>query len=157
MALATRVATLVTVLALTGAPGVLSACVTLCLPEMSGHAQLDGGSGPGEHDRAASPTIASQAALHDHHAMDHGGGSAPAPVPATSARMNGACDDCCAAGIETTVAAVVSARQDTHAVLAPLAAHQTAAVAWLSESRPHLTTPAVPPPSPPRTSAVLRI
>lgn len=151
-----RVAALVTVLTLAGAPAVLSACVTLCLPPTAGHAGLDGGPG-GVVPTAAVPAAA--AAAHDHDAMGHADAVAVPPAPATSGQWTAACDECCADGVATTVPAVAPLRQNpqSQALLATLTAHDSAAVIWLPETRPRLTAPPPTPPSPPRTPAVLRI
>jgi hypothetical protein len=153
---ARRIATVVTVFTLAGAPAVVSACVTLCLPEMAGHVRVDGWTGMAGPDTrlVASP---SSATVHDHHAMAHGDDAVAPPLPTASARWTATCDDCCPAGVATTAQAVAPLRQQSQALLATLTAQDSAAVIWLPETRPRLTAPPPTPPSPPRTPAVLRI
>lgn len=157
MTLARRVAAVITVCTLAGAPAVLSACVTLCLPEMPGHAQIASAAGDGEAEDSTPATAAPTAAVHDHHAMGHDGVPATVPAPATSARLSTACDDCCPDGVQTAAQAVVPLRQDAHALVATLVAPEPGAAVWLTEQRPPLIVQAIAPPSPPRSSAVLRI
>jgi len=130
-------ASLLTVVTIAGAPALLSACVALCLPGM-------------EAQNAAPAAGASATACADHVA-------AAVPVPA-AAQLSGTAAHCCADGLTVFAASITAPRVGTHppvAAVAPLRVSWTAEPKRLTVARRH--DPAAPPPSPPRTSAVLRI
>jgi hypothetical protein len=120
-----------------GAPAVLSACVALCLPGMAAH-------------HVAPAVEASATACAEHVA-------AAVPVPA-DAQLSGTAAHCCGDGLTVLAASSTAPRVGTHP---PVAAVAPLRVSWTAEpKRPAFARrhdPAAPPPSPPRTSAVLRI
>lgn len=120
-----------------GAPAVLSACVALCLPGMGAH-----------HVTTAVETSAIACAEHV---------AAAVPVQA-DAQLSGFTDHCCGDGLTVLPASVIDARVGAHQ---PLAAVAPLRASWSAESKGPIVArrhdPTAPPPSPHRTSAVLRI
>jgi len=131
------IASLLTVITIAGTPAVLSACVALCLPGMAAH-----------HVAPAVEATATACAEHVAAAIRV---QADAQVSATG-------DHCCGDGLTALAASITAPRAGTHP---PVAAVVPSRVSWTAEpKRPAVARrhdPAAPPPSPPRTSAVLRI
>ena len=130
-------ASLLTVVTIAGTPAVLSACVALCLPGMAAH-------------HMAPAVEADSTACAEHVA-------AATPAPA-DAQVSATGDDCCANGLTVLAASVTAPRTGSHP---PVAAVVPSRVSWTAQPRRPAVArrhdSAAPPPSPPRTSAVLRI
>jgi hypothetical protein len=126
------VASLLTVVIIAGTPAVLSACVALCRPGMEASAVELAAPACAEHQAAAMPVQA-------------------------DGRMSGNSGHCCADGL-TAPAPSITASRASHLLVATVSPSR---LSWTQVARSTLVTarPDVtgPPPSPPRTSAVLRI
>jgi hypothetical protein len=126
------IASLLTVVAIAGTPAVLSACVALCRPGMAAPAAEPPAPGCAEHLAAAMPVQA-------------------------DARMSGGGGQCCVDGLTAPAPSITASRASlllVASVIPPRVSWTLAATPTPVTVRPDLT---VPPPSPPRTSAVLRI
>jgi hypothetical protein len=145
------IASLLTVVAIAGTPALLSACVALCMPGTEAHVAGDHAADASLPARHAAPDAnASMTACAEHP-------TAASPATAVT-QMSEAGRHCCAEGLTAPAASITASRADTHLLLVAVAPSR---VSWTSAPRLALIArrhgPAVPPPSPPRTSAVLRI
>jgi len=130
-------ASLLTVVSIAGTPAVLSACVAVCLPGMQAH-----------HETPAVEASATACA-------EHLAATIPVPADAQVSRTGG---HCCADGLAAPAASVTASRADLHP---PVAAVVPSRLSWTADPKRRTVArrhdPAAPPPSPPRTPAVLRI
>ena len=157
-----RLTSLAIVIALSGSPAVLSACMALCLPGVvTAASDTDSPSAGHAAHLAVSPASAS---AHAHHGSPVSNESATtAPTTASShgsseARLSATCTNCCPEGQAILVAGPGVERSDAKFFSASSTVSQMASVLptlrGLGASPP---SPPVPPPSPTRAHVVLRI
>ena len=141
---ATRLVTALTLFAVTGAPAVLSACMTSCMP--------------GTHQAGMMSEHADSSHVHqapDAPQMDHSQHAQP-PVPTSDARALADCKDCCPHKSNVSVGTVGSRAEAQDAVLPGPVADQFRMLALLGARQPSFV-PGVKPPSPVHAPLILRI
>jgi hypothetical protein len=133
-----RLAGIVTVIAVSGAPAVVSVCLSMCVTGM-----------------AMAPVAAD--AAHAHH---EGGDAvmAGADRALVTSTVSEACDSCCPGASSTSQIATTTPRSETHGLAsAPLESPVSSAVTMARPSRVAPVRAAVFPPAPTHASLVLRI
>lgn len=157
-----RLTGLAIVIALSGSPAVLSACMALCLQDMATASHTDSPSaGHAAHVTAAVPAGAS---AHAHHASPVSNGSAATGSATASShdsaerRLSGPCTNCCPQRQAMSVAEPGVERIDTKSFsAAPLASRAASFLVTLPGLGAPSPSPPVSPPSPTKTLLVLRI
>jgi hypothetical protein len=157
-----RLTSLAIVIALSGAPAVLSACMALCLQGVvtaASHSESQS-AGHAAH-RAAAPAVPAAHAHHGSPVPDESAAIAPTAASSSDsseARLSTTCTNCCPEGQAVLVAGPNVERTDAKSFSATPAVSQVASFLLtppgLGASPP---SPPVPPPSPTRASLVLRI
>lgn len=145
------VASLLTLVTVAGTPAMLSACVALCMPGMDAHVAVGHTADTSMPTHHAAPAVETSAPA----CAEHGATAIPVAVDAQVSRTG---DHCCAEGLTAPAASSTASRADTHLLVvavAPLRVSWTSGPKRAPVTRRH--DPAAPPPSPPRTSVVLRI
>lgn len=159
VSVAKRLTSLATVLALSGSPAAVAACMAACLHGVPAAAVAHESDVAVAHAGHASSPQPSAASEHAHHATPAAPASAaPAGDPAPStARLAAGCDDCCPDGQAAVVATSGALR--TNALVAGAPLPTLAAPFFAATSGPGAASPVppVPPPSPTRAPLVLRI
>ena len=157
-----RLTSLAIVIALSGAPAVLSACMALCLQGVVTAASHSGNQAAGDAGHpAATPAGAAAHAHHGSPVPAESAATAPtsaSPSDPSEARLSTTCTNCCPEGQAVLVAGTNVERTDAKSVRATTAVSQVASFLLtplaLGASPP---SPPVPPPSPTRAPLVLRI
>ena len=158
-----RLTSLAIVIALSGSPAVLSACISLCLQGVATAASHTDSQSAG-HAAHSSAAIPAGASAHAHHGSPVSNESAVAgPATASSqdsseAHLSATCTNCCPEGQAMVLAAPGAERIDAKSFSAtPIASRMASFLVTLPGLGASPPSPPVPPPSPTRALLVLRI
>ena len=158
-----RLTSFAIVIALSGSPAMLSACMALCLQGVATAASHPDSQSAGHaaHVAAAVPAGASAHAHHGSRVSNESAATGSATGSShhlSETRLGTPCTNCCPEGQGTMVAGPGVERIDAKAFSAtPLASRMTSFLAPLSGLGAPPPSPPVPPPSPTRALRVLRI
>ncbi len=159
--LAKRLTSLAIVIALSGSPAVLSACMALCLQDMATASHTDSQLAGHAAHVAAAPAGASAHAHHGSPVSNESTATGPATGSShasSEGRLGAPCTNCCPEGQAMMVAGLGVERIDAKSFSATTMASRMASffvtLPGLGASPP---SPPVPPPSPTRALLVLRI
>ena len=157
-----RLTSLAIMIALSGAPAVLSACMALCLQGVvtaAAHPESQAAGHAGH--RAAAPAVAAARAHHGSPVLDEPAVAAPTTAPSSDsseAHLSTTCTNCCPEGQAVLVAGPNVERTDAKAFSATPTVSPVASFLLTPQSLGvSPPSPPVPPPSPTRAPLVLRI
>ena len=156
-----RLTTLAIVIAVSGSPAVLSACMAFCLQGVA-HAASHPDSQSAGHAADLVAAIPTSASAHAHHASPVSNESAATATAVShdlsEARLSAPCTNCCLEAQGTMVAGLGVERVDAKAFSAtPVASRMASFLVMLPGLGASPPSPPVPPPSPNRAPLALRI